>query len=102
MLHLKEKYAIRNGCEPIFCEIMLYHDVCTTASISKASFFHLVWHTINAINLCDALEAQIPRLDELTLLQACFKSICYSRVMDGCIGALNGYIMRITAPLQDE
>ena len=112
-LQLKEKYAIRNGFEPISCEIMLhcairflagcsYHDVRATACISKASFFRLVWHTINAINLCNALEVQLPRMNELPSLRAGFKNISYSGVMDGCVGALDGYLMRIATPSQAE
>jgi hypothetical protein len=41
-------------------------------------------------------------MDELPLLQAGFKNISYSGVMDGFIGALDGYLMRIAAPSQAE
>jgi hypothetical protein len=33
-----------------------YHDIHATANISKASFFCLVQHTIDAINSCNALD----------------------------------------------
>jgi hypothetical protein len=112
-LHLKDKYAIISGSEPISCEIMLhcairflaggsYHDIRATAFISKPSFFRLVWHTIDAINSCDAFDVNLPRMDELPSLRAGFKKISYSGVMDGCVGALDGYLMRITAPSHSE
>ncbi len=57
-LTLKHLYAIKGGLEPISCELMLqcairylaggsYHDVWASALIRKASFYFLVWHTID-------------------------------------------------------
>ena len=74
-LTLKEKYAVLSGLEPISCEIMLhcalrylsggsYHDIRATCYISKPSFFRLLWHTIDAINACDALELWLPSTRE--------------------------------------
>ena len=78
-LQLKDKYAVVNGSEPISCEIMLhcairflaggsYHDIHATVNISKASFFCLVWHTIDAINCCEFLDVTLPILHELSSL----------------------------------
>jgi hypothetical protein len=72
-LQLKEKYARMSGTEPISCEIMLhcsirylaggsYHDIRTTASITKASFYRLVWHTIDVINDFASLDINLPTL----------------------------------------
>jgi len=112
-LQLKDKYAVMNGSKPISCEIMLhcaicflaggsYHDICATAHISKASFFHLVWHTIDAINCCEFLDVTLPTLHDLSSLRASFRNISYCGVMDGCVGALDGYLMRITVPSNSE
>ena len=113
-LTLKEKYAVLSGLEPISCEIMLhcalrylsggsYHDIRATCYISKLSFFRLLWHTIDAINACDALELWLPSTrEELDAKRQGFKNISYSGVMDGCVGALDGYLLRITAPSKEQ
>jgi hypothetical protein len=88
-LHLNEKFAIVTGLEPISCEIMLhylicflaggsYRDICATAFIGRPSFFRLLWHAIDAINICDALEVPLPRLDQLPQLHEGFKKVSYS------------------------
>jgi hypothetical protein len=108
-LQLKEKYAKMSGTKPISCEIMLhctlrylaggsYHDIRVTASITKASFYRLVWHTINVINNCTSLDIKLPTIEQLPAIREGFKSISRDGIMDGCIGALDGYLMRITAP----
>jgi len=109
-LELRDKYAKMGGFEPICCELMLhccihflaggsYHDICATASISKPSFYCLVWHTIHCINRCEALDVNLPTLPhELLALCHGFKKISRDGIMDGCVGALDGYLMRITAP----
>jgi hypothetical protein len=43
-----------------------YHDIHATAHISKASFFRLVWHTIDAIHSCESLDVTLPTLLELS------------------------------------
>jgi hypothetical protein len=101
------------GSEPISCEIMLhcaigflaggfYHGIRATVHISKASFFRLVWHTIDAINCCEFLDVTLSTLHDLSSLRATFRNISYCGVMDGCVGALDGYLTRITAPSNTE
>jgi len=112
-LKLNAKFARMAGSKPISTDIMLhctirylargsYHDICATAFISRPSFFHLVWHTIDVINSCDTLNIDLPRLHELDQLRSGFYQISTDGVMDGCIGALDGYLMRITAPSHRE
>ena len=115
VLRLKEQFAIVSGFEPICNELMLhcairylargsYHDICAIAHISKPSFFRLLWHTIDTITSCPALAVELPDLTVggLSLLHAGFKGISYGGVMDGCVGALYGYLMQITAPSHTE
>jgi hypothetical protein len=115
VLRLKEQFAIVSGFEPICNELMLhcairylaggsYHDIQATAHISKPSFFRLLWHTIDAINSCQALAVELPEptADKLSSLRTGFKNISYARVMDGFVGELDGYLMRITAPSQAQ
>jgi hypothetical protein len=48
-----------------------------------------VWHTIDAINSCDALDVTLTRRDQLPFLWSGLKNISYSELMDGCVGALD-------------
>jgi hypothetical protein len=115
VLCLKEQFAIVSGFEPICNELMLhcaicylaggsYHDIRATAHISKPSFFRLLWHTMDAINSCQALAVELPEptADRLSSLHAGFKNISYAGVMDGCVGVLDGYLMQISAPSQAQ
>jgi len=63
-----------------------------------------LWHTIDAINSCPALAVELPEptAGGLSSLRAGFRGISYCGVMDGCVGALDGYLMRITAPSHAE
>jgi hypothetical protein len=75
-----------------------YHDICTTDSISKPSFYHLVWHTIDCINKMEALDVKLPSIDQLNYIREGFKRISADGVMNRCVGSLDGYLLRITAP----
>jgi hypothetical protein len=97
------------GMSSISCEIMMhcmicylaggsYHDIHATVSISKSSFYRLVWHTIDCINRISALEVKLPSRDQLNSIQEGFKRISTDGVMNGCVRALDGYLLRITAP----
>jgi hypothetical protein len=112
-LKLKEKYAIMSGMHPITCEVMMhctihylaggsFHDIHATVSISKPSFYRLIWHTIHCINRCEALDINLPKPEELNYTREGFQRISKDGVMNGCIGALDGYLMRITAPSYAE
>jgi hypothetical protein len=112
-LKLNGKFSRMAGSEPISTKIMLhctvryfaggsYHDIHTVVFMSRPSFFHLVWHTIDVINSSDTLNIDLPRLHELDKLHSGFCQISTYGVMDGCIGALDGYLMRITAPSHRE
>jgi hypothetical protein len=107
-LQLNENYAALNGMAPISCEIMLhfticylaggsYHDICTTVSISKTSFYHLVWHIIGCINRIPALDVKLPNKDQLNSIWEGLKRISTDGVLNGCVGALDGYLFRISA-----
>lgn len=95
-LQLNDKYAVMTGKETICCKIMLhcmicyiagssYHDICTTVFISKTSFYHLVWHTIDCINMCQALDVKLPKVDELDYFWEGFKRIPTDGLMNGCV-----------------
>jgi hypothetical protein len=48
------------------------------------------------------VELPEPTAGGLSSLRAGFRGISYCGVMDGCVGALDGYLMRITAPSHTE
>jgi hypothetical protein len=53
-----------------------------TASITKASFYRLVWHTINVINNCTSLDIKLPTIAQLPAIREGFKSISRDGIMD--------------------
>jgi hypothetical protein len=62
------------------------------ASISKASYYRVVWHTIFTINHCAALDIKLPSdSDEINSTTEGFqwKSSTGDGAMNGCIGALD-------------
>jgi hypothetical protein len=112
-LTLNGKYAIMGGLDPISCELMLhctirylaggsFHDVRAIAVISKPFFYRLVWHTIDCINRCDALAVKLPGPNELDKVRQGFEAISWDGVLNGCIGALDGYLQCIAAPSHKE
>jgi len=113
VLTLNGKYAIMGGLEPISCELMLhfairylaggsFYDVWATAIISKPSFHRLVWHIIDCINRCDALAVKLPGPNELDKVWQGFEAFSWDGVLNGCIGALVGYLQCIAAPSHKE
>lgn len=109
-LQLKEKYATISGAEPIQCELMLhcmirflsggsFHDIRSVASISKASFYRILWHAIDAVNNCKELMFSLPStLESISALRKGFQLISRDGVMQGCIGAIDGFLLKIIAP----
>ena len=114
-LQLNERFGMLSSGEPITCENMLhctlrflaggsYHDIRQSASISKASFYRIIWHTITTINNCASLAIKLPRaIDELTAVADGFKSKSTGEgAMTGCVGSLDGFLLRIKAPSHAE
>jgi hypothetical protein len=76
-----------------------FHDIRTVASISKPSFYRILWHAIDVLNACHVLDFQLPStLEELDRLKDGFANKSRDGIMRGCIGALDGFLLRIVAP----
>jgi hypothetical protein len=65
-VNFKQSSNASNGRHPIIHEIILhctlrylaggsYHDIRTTAGLSKSSFYHCIYHGIDAIDNCPQL-----------------------------------------------
>lgn len=105
-LQLNERFGRLSSGEPISCEIMLhctirylaggsYHDIRQTASISKPSFYRVIWHTISVINNCAALAVKLPSdSDEFKAVAEGFKAKSTGQgAMNGCVGSLDGFLL---------
>ena len=81
-----------------------YHDIRQSASISKPSFYCVVWQTIFAINNCHDLNIKLPSdVDAIKCIAEGFqRKSTGDGAMEGCIGALDGFLLRITAPSKNE
>jgi hypothetical protein len=114
-LQLNERFGMLSSGEPKTCENMLhctlrflaggsYHDIRQTASISKASFYRIIWHTITTINNCASLAIKLPMaIDELTAVADGVKSKSTGEgAMTGCVRSLDGFLLRIKALFHAE
>lgn len=111
-LELSNEYAKMAGFESTCCKIVLHfcihyleggsnHDICATACISKPAFYNLDWHTIHCVNRCEALKVNLSTLEALHSIHEQFMNISRGGIINRCVGHVDGYLMRITAPFFD-
>lgn len=80
-----------------------YLDITHICGISKSSFYRVAWKTITAIVKCDALRPVFPTSTEDIGSAICgFASISDQGVINNCVGAIDGYLLRIKVPLAKE
>jgi hypothetical protein len=76
-----------------------FHDIRTSAGIAKATFFSCLHHGIDAVNNCPTLAIDFPvDANSLKKLAIDFQSKSSMGVLDGCVGALDGWLCRIKVP----
>ena len=76
-----------------------WFDIRDNAGISKASFCHCCHRCIQAINQCEALSFKFPETPtEIAEAAAGFKRISSHGVMEGCVGAIDGLLVKIRTP----
>jgi hypothetical protein len=73
------------------------------ASISKASFYRVIWDAIHAINHCAALETRLPSDNEIiSIVEGFGQKSTGNGAMNGCVGALDGFSVRLKALSPEE
>jgi hypothetical protein len=78
-------------------------DIRLSAGIGRSSFFRIVHECMDTILLCDELQISFPSTDtELQTAAEAFKSISSHGVVDGCIGCLDGILLKIQTPSAKE
>ena len=80
-----------------------HHDIRLTAGMSKASFYKYAHRCIAAINACDALSYNFPTTPlEVEHTATSFHSISKDGLMEGCVAALDGLLLKINVPRKSE
>lgn len=102
--------TVRTGEAPISAEVVLhctlrwlaggsYLDICTIGHISHASFYRCLYKGVNAITTCPALAIKLPRThEEIERTAAEFAECSHEAVFDGCVGCIDGMLVRIKSP----
>jgi hypothetical protein len=76
-----------------------FHDIRTKAGIAKSTFFSCLHRGIDAVNRCDELAIKFPmERDALNKVALEFQKKSSSGMMDGCVGAIDGWLCQIKVP----
>jgi hypothetical protein len=110
-LEIDEKKSIAStGQGPITPEIQLhialryiaggsYDEIRLGTQMSVPSFYRIVWKVIDAINSAPELQIKLPTTkDEINFVKESFAQRSTGRVMEGCVGALDGWLCQIQTP----
>lgn len=106
--------SVRTGKSPIATELALHcllrwlaggsHlDIRISAGISISSFYGCVHKCIHAIRHCHTLDISFPDSeDDVSTAAQNFQQISSAGIIDGCVGCLDGMLLRIQTPSTDE
>jgi len=80
-----------------------HHDIRVLAGLPKSSFFYCLHRGIDAVNRCPQLSLKFPTEHD-DLKKVCLELQAKSSfgVMDGCVGALDGWLCRIKVPMHKD
>jgi len=71
--------------------------------MSKTSFYLYACRCINAINECDALAYKFPTApEEIEKAAQSFKTISSNGVIEGCVAAMDGILIKTITPSRKE
>lgn len=80
-----------------------HHDIRVVVGIPKSTFFSCLHRGIDAVNRCSQLALKFPTdRHQLKRVALEFQQKSSFGVMDGCVGALDGWLCRIKVPLSKD
>jgi len=80
-----------------------HHDIRILAGLPISSFFYCLHRGMDAVNRCPQLSLEFPTdHGELKRVALEFQGKSSFGVMDGCVGALDGWLCRIKVPIGRE
>ena len=80
-----------------------HHDIRMSAGVSPTAFYNCLDKATNAILNINQLEIKFPSTPgEIEKSAADFRAISTSGIVDGCVGCLDGILIRIRPPWKDE
>ena len=80
-----------------------YIELCHHVGVSRAAFYHYTHRVIAAINNCKDLEYKFPTdPHEMERAAADFAAISLHGVIQGCLGALDGLLIKTIVPSRNE
>ncbi len=78
-----------------------FHDIRDEGNFSRPTFFRLLRKGLVAIVRCKKLQIRLPSsMDEMDAVHQGFEQKSMERVMSGCVGALDGYLLLIQTPIR--
>jgi hypothetical protein len=102
------------GKQPIVAELIMHcslcylagepvHDIRVCTAMSVSSFYRAVRCGIDAINSCPRLAFKFPvQVGDLVKSASKFESLSSHGLINGCIGALDGWLCQIQVPSANE
>jgi hypothetical protein len=76
-----------------------YLDICLTADISVNSFYCILHKCTKAFNNCNQFAFHLSGTEEVLLLaNAGFNTISTNNAIEGCVGSIDGYLLKIKLP----
>lgn len=88
----------------VFCTIRWlaggsYLDIFAITGVSIASFYRVCYKTLRLIIACDELMIKMPTTtEECRVLADGFRNLSYGEAITNCVGAEDGYLLRINTP----
>ena len=113
-VNLKQSRNASKGNQPIVPEIIMHctlrylaggalHDIRVCAGLSVSSFYRAVRRGIDAVNACSSLAIKFPvTIDELMTSASEFERLSSHGIINGCIGAVDGWLCQIRVPSAHE
>jgi hypothetical protein len=80
-----------------------YSDIYYFVGVSKASFYRVVWKTLEAIIRCQELQIKFPTTtEECQKASVGFTSISTGGAIRNCVSVIDGYLLEISTPSKND